>query len=751
MESVEYNKLNEKEVTYEVPLYMHEQLQKNNIKLELTFKTLMDYCKTRTKEDIDREIERIVSLRKKYESVKAQDYGMNVKRSITEHLRVIQTLITGMTPEKHNPYIDLTNANGVTEFAKDIKDLTLLFSSAVSLEKIKEVEAKLAENEKRLNEWKSDAPIELLNQNVSAINENKKFLRTLQNQYNKGIVLLNHEDLTVAEARFNRMRLLLDYDNTFGYTKNEVQMAELRASFENISNAFKQYRELINNAARIQNEYEKEYNSFIQSIANGSKKQQTAEIIETLEETIPQVAIDEKKEPEIQTEEIRKESIQIEKTPEEIFEEAKKRKEKAEKDLELEKIIAEVKAFDLEPETKEKTKEYLGVADETKESEKFSEDLIPGQFIVFNGHIPAANKENYEILEKGKMYKVVSDEGLLVTIETPKGKLDFSKASFDTLEKHYNINLGESVDIYEMTKAIALLNPNAEIRLGNSLLDSQAHHRFFSSVPGEKLFLPSGFYYNEKNGITNKHKTKSGMYVSFKVEDLALANKDILLDTTAKIDLSGKAIEEKVVFTGYIPKRDPFMPISDYANLKFGKEYTIKNKSSNNQFYQLKELEGKHFHSSSFVTAEKWNAMSKEEQEKLNKQAPKKVTKKEKKPVKNATAIALASAGIAGLIFGPGKITKACSLVSIVAAGSLAYAKEKIAKSGMKEAFSSVKDSFAKVFNKEGVEAIKRAPENIKESILSILSTSEPSLSAEISSLIPLEESIDEKEKGKVI
>lgn len=37
----------------------------------------------------------------------------------------------------------------------------------------------------------------------------------------------------------------------------------------------------------------------------------------------------------------------------------------------------------------------------------------------------------------------------------------------------------------------------------------------YSSVPGEKLILPEGYYYNEKNGITNKHNTTSGLYESF--------------------------------------------------------------------------------------------------------------------------------------------------------------------------------------------------------------------------------------------
>lgn len=33
-----------------------------------------------------------------------------------------------------------------------------------------------------------------------------------------------------------------------------------------------------------------------------------------------------------------------------------------------------------------------------------------------------------------------------------------------------------------------------------------------SSIPPENLTLPDGCYYNEKNGITNKHNTIDGRY-----------------------------------------------------------------------------------------------------------------------------------------------------------------------------------------------------------------------------------------------
>jgi hypothetical protein len=39
----------------------------------------------------------------------------------------------------------------------------------------------------------------------------------------------------------------------------------------------------------------------------------------------------------------------------------------------------------------------------------------------------------------------------------------------------------------------------------------------YASVNVEELNLPRWFYYNQKNGITNKHNTQSGIYGSVHV------------------------------------------------------------------------------------------------------------------------------------------------------------------------------------------------------------------------------------------
>ena len=50
----------------------------------------------------------------------------------------------------------------------------------------------------------------------------------------------------------------------------------------------------------------------------------------------------------------------------------------------------------------------------------------------------------------------------------------------------------------------------------------------FSSVEIEDLVLPEWFYYNQKNGITNKHNTQSGIYGSVRVYPIEYYNPDYL-------------------------------------------------------------------------------------------------------------------------------------------------------------------------------------------------------------------------------
>ena len=74
------------------------------------------------------------------------------------------------------------------------------------------------------------------------------------------------------------------------------------------------------------------------------------------------------------------------------------------------------------------------------------------------------------------------------------------------------------VSIVDVVNELRILNPDADIKLGDATADSKYLNTFLSSVPADKLVLPKGFYYNEKNGITNKNHTTSGSYITLDVE-----------------------------------------------------------------------------------------------------------------------------------------------------------------------------------------------------------------------------------------
>ena len=102
----------------------------------------------------------------------------------------------------------------------------------------------------------------------------------------------------------------------------------------------------------------------------------------------------------------------------------------------------------------------------------------------------------------------------------------------------------------------------------------------------------------------------------------------------------------------------------------------------------MKELEGKHFHHSSFVTLEKWNSMSKEEQEKYKNNKPQKVTNSTRK---TGLAVSMAAAGIAGIC----TVLRVNDKIPFIARGSLEYAEDKFKRIGFKEAYEKTKNYLA--------------------------------------------------------
>ena len=73
---------------------------------------------------------------------------------------------------------------------------------------------------------------------------------------------------------------------------------------------------------------------------------------------------------------------------------------------------------------------------------------------------------------------------------------------------------GKKIDTTaKLVKEIARLNRHVNITV-----DDTCYPQYIEvDCEPEKLRLPKPFYYNEKNGITNKHKTATGMYISLVV------------------------------------------------------------------------------------------------------------------------------------------------------------------------------------------------------------------------------------------
>lgn len=71
-------------------------------------------------------------------------------------------------------------------------------------------------------------------------------------------------------------------------------------------------------------------------------------------------------------------------------------------------------------------------------------------------------------------------------------------------------------------KEVKNLNPDVKIE------SDPDRGLIFSSVDIEKLVLPEWFYYNQKNGITNKHNTKSGIYGSVHVYPIELYDPELV-------------------------------------------------------------------------------------------------------------------------------------------------------------------------------------------------------------------------------
>lgn len=72
-------------------------------------------------------------------------------------------------------------------------------------------------------------------------------------------------------------------------------------------------------------------------------------------------------------------------------------------------------------------------------------------------------------------------------------------------------------DEIELSSSSFIIQKIQELNPGVEIKTDVDRSMIFSSLPVEELVLPEWFYFNYKNGITNKHNTQSGRYGSVHV------------------------------------------------------------------------------------------------------------------------------------------------------------------------------------------------------------------------------------------
>lgn len=100
-----------------------------------------------------------------------------------------------------------------------------------------------------------------------------------------------------------------------------------------------------------------------------------------------------------------------------------------------------------------------------------------------------------------------------------------------TLEKNTEETNTQLWDVFERSEEYYTDSLIREIKRLNPKVKIEADYDrwiMYSSVDINKLALPEGFYYNQKNGITNKHTTKTGWYVSVSVKPIEEYNPDYI-------------------------------------------------------------------------------------------------------------------------------------------------------------------------------------------------------------------------------
>ena len=127
-----------------------------------------------------------------------------------------------------------------------------------------------------------------------------------------------------------------------------------------------------------------------------------------------------------------------------------------------------------------------------------------------------------------------TDPTITETEEPEETEETTAEETEETSSETEEVDISDSTDISVIMQELKRLNPDVDIEF------DAVERICYTSVSPKKLVLPKGFYYNEKNGITNKHNTKTGVYISIDVRKMD-KKKD---DSEAKKGKIGELIEK---------------------------------------------------------------------------------------------------------------------------------------------------------------------------------------------------------------
>ena len=94
-------------------------------------------------------------------------------------------------------------------------------------------------------------------------------------------------------------------------------------------------------------------------------------------------------------------------------------------------------------------------------------------------------------------------------------------------------------------KELQRLNPDVDLKKDYNLITGKK--MIITPVPISELVLPTNFYYNEKNGLTNKHNTENGIYSAYEIEetqDIKDLNKKKIEEEKQKAEEEKKQVEK---------------------------------------------------------------------------------------------------------------------------------------------------------------------------------------------------------------